>query len=141
MRRLIQLAGLVLLSSNPGCASADLVGVWDGPSTTVLGTTLVGVVDFMSGGTASYTLQGSGVCNGSLVYSGYHWIADATTITFSGTPRCTGTVKCGALAFDCNQTTLSSTLGVCDYVLDAAGDTLVTSDCSDTDLNETWTRM
>ncbi len=131
---------MLLTSASPGCAAASLVGVWNGPATTVLGTTIIGSVDLATGGTATYTLEGSGTCNGSLVYAGYGWIADATAITFSGTPTCSGTVTCGTLTFGCGQTTLSSTLGICDYSLAAGGDTLVTTNCTNASLDQTWTR-
>jgi hypothetical protein len=123
-----------------GCSENALEGTWKGPSTTLLGTTYAGVVALNGDLTASYTLEGSGACSGSLVYSGYTWVSDPTTITFSGTPTCSGAIKCGSLSFGCDQTNFTSTLGFCDYVLSADGDTLTTAGCSDTALTQTWTR-
>lgn len=123
-----------------GCASSPLVGTWDGPSTTTLGTTSHAEVVLDGNGTLTYALVGSGSCNGTLLYSGYTWASDAVTLTFSGTPTCSGMVTCGALSFGCGQSTLSSALGACTYVLSNGNQTLTTTGCTNGNLNASWSR-
>ena len=131
------IASLLLLA---GCAGNPLVGTWDGPSTTTLGTTYHAEVDMQGDGKLSYAIVGTGACNGTLLYSGYSWVSDATTLTFSGTPTCSGTVTCGAITVDCSQQAQSTTLGACTYILSQDGKTLVTSGCTNGSLDTTWTR-
>lgn len=123
-----------------GCAGNPLVGTWDGPSTSTLGTTYHAEVEIKGDGTLTYSLIGTGSCNGTLLYTGYSWVSDATTLTFSGTPTCTGSLTCGALSIDCSKANQSSTLGVCDYIVSNTNDALVTSNCTNGSLDTTWTR-
>jgi len=131
------IASLLVLA---GCAGNPLVGTWEGPSISTLGTTYHAEVDMKNDGTLTYALIGTGSCNGTLLYTGYTWASDAVTLTFSGNPTCTGTVTCGALSFDCSQTAQSSTLGACTYVLSNGNQTLTTTNCSNAGLNTTWSR-
>lgn len=132
------IASLVLLA---GCAGSPLVGTWDGPSTTSLGTTYHAEVDFKGDDTLTYSLIGSGSCNGTLLYSGYTWSADSKTLTFSGTPTCSGAITCGALSYDCSKAAQSSTLGACDWAVSSDGNTLTTTNCTTGSLNTTWTKV
>lgn len=131
------IASLLVLA---GCGGNPLDGTWDGPSTTTLGTTYQAEVALNGDGTLTYSLIGSGSCNGTLLYTGYTWASDAVTLTFSGTPTCTGAIACGALSFDCSKAGQSSALGACDYVLTSGNDSLATTNCSNATLNQTWTR-
>ena len=133
----VMIASLLVLA---GCAGNPLVGAWDGPSTTALGTTYHAEVDMKGDGTLTYSLIGTGSCNGTLLYTGYTWASDAVTLTFSGTPTCTGTLTCGALSIDCSKANQTSTLGACTYILSNADDTLTTTSCTNASLDTTWTR-
>ena len=133
----VLIASLLALA---GCAGNPLVGTWDGPATSTLGTTYHAEVDIKGDGTLTYSLIGAGSCNGTLLYTGYSWTSDATTITFSGTPACSGSLTCGSVTVDCSKAQQSSTLGACGYVLSNGSDTLTTSSCSTASLDTTWTR-
>jgi hypothetical protein len=132
----LTIASLLVLA---GCAGNPLVGTWDGPSTTTLGTTFHSEVALNGDGTLTYSLVGAGSCNGSLVYTGYSWASDAVTMTFSGTPSCSGAITCGSVSFGCAQNQ-QSTLGACTYVLSSDANTLTTTNCTNGSLNTTWTR-
>lgn len=130
------IASLLVLAA---CGGSPLDGTWDGPSTTTLGTTYHAEVALNGDGTLTYSLIGSGSCNGTLLYTGYTWASDNVTLTFSGTPTCTGSINCGAISFNCQQAQ-QSTLGACDYVLTNSNDTLTATNCSTSSLDTTWTR-
>ncbi|HEY1954359.1 MAG TPA: hypothetical protein VGH28_02075 [Polyangiaceae bacterium] len=133
----VMIATLLALAS---CSGNPLDGTWDGPSTSVLGTTYHAEVEMNGDATLSYSLVGTGSCNGTLLYTGYTWASDAVLLTFSGTPTCTGAITCGALSYDCSAAGQASALGSCDYVFSNGNDTLTTSGCTNATLNTTWTR-
>jgi hypothetical protein len=133
----VLLASLTLLV---GCAGNPIIGTWDGPATTTLGTTYHAEVAINGDNTLTYSLIGIGSCSGTLLYTGYTWASDAVTLTFSGTPTCTGALTCGAISIDCSKQTQSSTLGSCTYIMSNANDTLTTQNCTNTNVDATWTR-
>jgi hypothetical protein len=124
-------AAAALALASAGCSSNPLDGTWSVAST--FGTfTATQTVDISSGGslTVTYTATSSS-CSGTLTNTGYQWAATASSITFSGTPVCTGSITCGALSLSCTEAS-SFKAGSCTYALSDDNDTLALTACSGT---------
>jgi hypothetical protein len=73
-----------------------------------------------------------GSCSGSWDATGYSWAATANSITFSGTPTCTGSITCGALSLSCAGQSQALKVGSCTYSLSNGNDTLALTACTGT---------
>ncbi len=125
--------GLVAVAlAGTGCSSNPLDGTWS-TAFTVLTFTGTETIDVSSDGTLKVTVtSASASCSGTEVTTGYQWAATASSITFSGTPACTGSITCGALSLDCSKSGSSFTAGSCTYTLSDSNDTLALTACSGT---------
>jgi hypothetical protein len=125
------LVPVVLAAVGVGCSSNPLDGTWT-TANTVLTVTLTETIEVNGDGTLTVSdTASSASCSGSWTTTGYAWAATASSITFSGTPTCTGSITCGPLSLSCagNQ---GLTAGSCTYALSNANDTLALTACSGT---------
>lgn len=115
-----------------GCSHNPLVGTWTTAFTT-LGFTGTTSYEVNGDGTIVVTQVGSSSsCSGSSVTTGYQWAATDSSITFSGTPVCNGSITCGSVSLSCSGTSGGLQAGSCAYALSNNDDTLALTSCSGT---------
>lgn len=128
------LASAVLLAlavGGTGCSNSPLDGAWT-TATTVGGVTFTETFQVNGDGTLSVTESASSAsCSGSWTATGYSWAATASSVTFSGTPTCTGSITCGAVSVSCSSDQ-GLKAGSCTYTLSNDDDTLALTACSGT---------
>jgi hypothetical protein len=132
MKRMTSLlAPLALAILGMGCSHDPLVGTW---SKSLMVLTFTGSQSYevnANGTIVVNTSVASSSCTGSWVTTGYTWAATANSITFSGTPTCTGQLTCGTVSVACsNNNQLQA--GSCTYALSNNDDTLTLTNCSGT---------
>ena len=134
--RLTAPAALAILGM--GCSHNPLVGTWN-TAFTALGITGTTSIVVSSDGTMVVDVNGSGAsCTGASTTTGYAWAATGASITFSGTPVCTGGITCGNLSLSCSGNQAFKA-GSCTYALSNNDDTLALTGCTGT-TDATYTR-
>ncbi len=114
-----------------GCSHNPLVGTW--VSAYTVGTvTVTETIEVNADGTLVVNAVGSGSgCTGAEAVTGYEWAATSSSVTFSGTPACTGGITCGPVTVDCSGNQ-GFKAGSCTYALSNNDDTLALTACSGT---------
>jgi hypothetical protein len=115
-----------------------LDGTWTYAIHRTVGTlTVSGTLDvtLSSDGTEEETLTPTGICSGTVKFTGVHWTSTATTVSLSGSPTCTGTFTCtlpivGAQTESCTTLLSYSLAGTCEYALSSNDDSLVLNQCT-----------
>jgi hypothetical protein len=123
-------APLALVVLGMGCSHNPLVGTWTQP---VMVATFSGTESFeVNGdGTLVVLVQGAGSsCSGTWTYSGYSWASTASSVTWSGTPMCTGSLTCGNVTVACSSNTSQLQAGSCTYALSSDDNTLTLTGCT-----------
>jgi hypothetical protein len=129
MKRISSLVLGALLLVGAGCAGNPLVGEWQ-YSQSVGTASFSATYNLAGDGTGTLTAAGSGACTGTQTYQGFTWSSSATTITFTGTPSCTGSISCGGvMVTSCSGASMVQT-GACNYQLSNSNNSLTISNCS-----------
>lgn len=124
-----------LLCAAPACGGGSglnplLVGTWEGPVPGAPGAFIQTLV-LKADGTTTASLSDTG-CTGSINSSGSSWSATSSTLEFSNTSVCSGSIMCGTSGqgLSCANF-VEAPDNDCDYVLSDDDDTL-TLTCSGT---------
>lgn len=129
MNRALLLAPAALAILGLGCSSDPLVGTWT-RSYVTFGITITEDYVVSGDGTLGMHGTGAGSCTGAEDITGYTWAATASSVTFSGTPACTGGLTCGAVTFACDAQSAGLKAGSCTYAFSNENNTLTLSSCS-----------
>jgi hypothetical protein len=132
MHRRSTLIGMGLLAlALHGCGSNPLIGNWSTTVSPQTDSTLTLGTAYNADGTVTYTITGTGMCTGSLSYSGLRWASTSNTLTVSGTATCSGAgVTCPGSAgmLTCGSTGPAAT--TCNYALSSNNMSLTLSGCT-----------
>src|ERR1700761_1236928 len=134
-KQILLVMSAALATSGIGCSSGSsspLVGTWS-TAATVAGFTVTETLVVNGDQTLSATTTANSTsCSGSWTATGYAWAATASSVTFSGTPTCTGSITCGNVSVSCSGNDQAFKDGSCTYALSNNDDTLALTGCSGT---------
>ena len=95
----------------PAAEGSPIVGTWTN-STDMAQE----VFTFGADGIATYSLSAQPTCTGTLDWDGLTWSATERTLSLGGSPKCSGSLKCGSSGIGCSAGTAPPG-GDCDYAL------------------------